>query len=96
VDDERRYTRERSCRHGHCVALRAEAHGQLAFEDVEAIRVVTMDVQVCAVATRPETRPCRVQRLVVGEDLDAPFGRVADHLTLPWRDEDVLTHHEAA
>jgi hypothetical protein len=55
-----------------------------------------MDVQVCAVATRPETRPCRVQRLVVGEDLDAPFGRVADHLTLPWRDEDVLTHHEAA
>jgi hypothetical protein len=33
---------------------------------------------------------------VVGEDLDAPVGAVADHLSLAERGEDSLAHYEAA
>ena len=51
-----------------------------------------MDVEVCAFAIRAEARPRRVQRLVVGEDLDPPLRRVADDLAAARRDEDSFTH----
>ena len=88
VDDEGRYSRERSRRHREWLVRASETHGQLALEDVEAIGVVAMDVEVGALAPRPEARPRRVQRLAVGENLDAPVGRVADHLPgAGWYDD---------
>jgi hypothetical protein len=41
---------------------------------------------------RPESRPRRIQRLVVGQDLDAPVGRIADYLALAGQDEDGLAN----
>ena len=49
-----------------------------------------------AVASGPEARPRGVQRLVVGEDLDAPAGRVADDFAFARPDEHGVTHREGA
>ena len=92
VHHERRHARDHPRRHDRGLALGAQQHGQLAGEDVEEVRVMAMDVQVRAVAARPEPRPGRVQRLVVGEDLDAPIGRVADDLAAAGRDDGRLAH----
>ena len=73
--------------------LDPEPDGQLAGEHVEQVGVVQVDVQVGAFATRAEARPRRVERLVVGEDLDlAALGRVADHLAAAERNEQSLAH----
>ena len=87
MDDERWHARERSRRHGDRLVLRAEPHGELALEDVEEVDVVVMDVEVSAYAAPPEPRPGCVERRVVGDDLDAPAGRVADHLAAAGRDD---------
>jgi hypothetical protein len=54
--------------------------------------VAVVDVQVRAVAAGPEARPRRVQRLVLGEDLDPPVRRVAHDLAAARRDDDRLAH----
>ena len=92
MDDERRHARERSRGHADRLTLEPEPHGELALEDVEAIGVVVMDMEVGAFAVRTEARPSDVERVVVGEDLDAPVGRIADHLSLAGWDEDGLAH----
>ena len=86
VHDERRDPREHPGRHGDGLVGRPEPDGQLALENVEQIGVPAMDVQVRAVAARAEARHGRVQRRVVGEDLHAPVGRVADDLAAAGRD----------
>ena len=58
--------------------LGAQPHGQLAFEDVEEVRVVLMHVQVRALHPRAEARQRRVQRIAVGQDLYAASRLVAD------------------
>ena len=73
-------------------ALRPEPRGELAVEDVEQVGVVAVDVEVGALAARTEARPRRVQRLGLGEDLDPPVRRVADHLAAPGRDDARLAH----
>ena len=90
VDDIRRHARQRAGRHSDGLALDAEPERQLAVENVEEVGVVMVDVQVGAVATCGEARPRRVQPGVVGEDLDAPVGRVADDLAAAGRDDDWL------
>ena len=95
VDDERRHERERARRDDDRLVLDAEPHRELALEHVEAVDVVAVDVEVGAQAVRREPRPRRVDRLVVGEDLDTPLGRVADHLAAAGRDEDGPAHESA-
>ena len=73
-------------RHG-LVAVGAELDRQLAGQHVEEVAVPAVDVEVRAGAARPEARPGRVQRVDVGEHLDAPVGRVADDLALARRDD---------
>jgi len=90
VHDVRRHARQRAGRHSDGLALDAEPERQLAVENVEEVGVVVVDVQVGAVATGGEARPRRVQPGVVGEDLDAPVGRVADDLAAAGRDDDWL------
>ena len=92
VDDERRHPRERPGGHGRGLPLGAEPHGELALEHVEHVRVLPVDVEVGAVATGGETRPRRVQGLVVGEDLDPPVGGVADDLAARGRNQDSVAH----
>jgi hypothetical protein len=87
VDDKRGHPRERSRRHEDRLALGAEPDGQLALQDVEEVGVVAVDVQVGALTVRSESRPRRVQRVVVREDLDASVGRVADDFARPGRYE---------
>jgi hypothetical protein len=87
VYDERRNASERPRRHHNARTLGAQPDGQLALEDVEEVGVAAVDVQVRALAVRAEPRPCRVQRVVVGEDLDPPLRRVADDLAPAGRDE---------
>ena len=95
VHDERRHERERARRDDDRDVLDAEPHRELALEHVEAVDVVAVDVEVGAQAVRREPRPRRVDRLVVGEDLDAPLGRVADHLAAAGWDEDGPAHESA-
>ena len=80
VHDERRHASERPRRHHHALALGSQPDGQLALEHVEEVGVAAVDVQVRALAAGAEPRPRRVQRVVVGEDLDPPVRRVADDL----------------
>lgn len=91
VDDQRRDARQRAGRNAHLLTVGPEADGQLAGEHVEEVAVLAVDVQVGALAAGREARPGRVQRVVVGEHLDAPLGRVADDLAAARRH-----HHDAA
>ena len=92
VHDERWNACERPRRHDDTLVLDAEPDRQLALEHVEEIGVQTVDVQVRAFAVRTEARPRRMQRLVFGEDLDAPVRRVADDLAAAERHQDWLVH----
>ena len=74
------------------VAVGTELDGQLAVEHVEEVGVVAVDVQVGAVAAGAEARPRRVQAVVLGEDLDAAVGRVADDLPSTRRDHYRSSH----
>jgi hypothetical protein len=56
--------------------------------------VGAVNVQVGTLAVRPEPRPRRVQRVVIGEDLDSPVRRVADDLARARRDEQRLSSVE--
>ena len=67
------------------LALRPEPQGELALEHVEQVGVLAVDVQVGAVAARPEARPRGVQAVVAREDLDPAGGRVADDLAAARR-----------
>jgi hypothetical protein len=91
VDDERRHPDELPGRRG---ALRVvlELQRELAREDVEDVVVAAVNVAVGAVAARGEARPGRVHRVLLGEDLDAPLGRVADDLAPARRDDGGLAH----
>ncbi len=51
-----------------------------------------MDVQVSALAARADARPRRVERLVLGDDLDPPVGGVVDDLAAAGRDQHGLGH----
>ena len=95
VHDERWNARERPRRHDDALVLDAEPDRQLALEHVEEIGVETVDVQVGALAVRAEARPRRVQRLVLGEDLDPPVRRVADDLAAAERHQDRACHEDA-
>ncbi len=85
VDDERRHPGEHPRLGGRGLARRTEPDGQLAGEDVEEVGVPPVHVQVGPLAVRAEARPGRVQLVPVGEDLDPPVGRVADHLASAGR-----------
>ena len=91
VDDERRHAHERPGRRGRLRVV-LELERELAREDVEDVVVAAVDVPVGAVAARREARPGRVHRVLVGEDLDAPLGRVADDLAGAGRDDGRLAH----
>ena len=80
VDDERRHARERAGRHSDPLVVDAEPDLEETLEDVEEVRVVSVDVQVGAVVVRAQTPQRRPQSLMVGEDLDPPVDRVADDL----------------
>jgi len=82
---ERRHSDERSRRYENGSVRHPQPDGQLALEHVEEVCVMVVDVEVRALAMRREPGPGRVQRVVVGQDLDSPFGRVADDLTRPRR-----------
>jgi hypothetical protein len=85
VDDDGRHAHERPRRHRDDVAVAAERDSQLAVEHVEEVGVRVVHVRLGAVAARAEARPGRVQRVVLGQDLDAPVGRVADDLAAARR-----------
>jgi hypothetical protein len=51
------------------------------------VAVVSLFVAFASLAVRAEPRPCRVQLLGVGEDLDPPLRRVAGDLAPAARDE---------
>jgi hypothetical protein len=95
VHDEWWNARERPRRHDDALVLDAEPDRQLTLEHVEEIGVQTVDVQVCAVAVRAEARPRRVQRLVVGKDLDPSVRRVADDFASTERNQDRLVHERS-
>lgn len=88
VHDERWHSRKAPCRHDDRPVLDPEPDRQLTLEDVEEIAVAAVDVQVRALAVWPESRPRRVQRFMVGEDLDPAARRVADDLAgAGWNQE---------
>ena len=76
------------------LVLEPEPQGQLSVEDVEAVGVLAVDVEIGAHAMRPPPG-CVALSVVVGEDLDAPMGRVADHLAATQGNEDGPTHEWA-
>lgn len=81
VDDERRRDHERPRRHDRFDPIGAEPDRQLAGEHVEEVDVASVNMGIGAVAPRPEPRPGRMELVPVGEQLDAPVLRVADHFT---------------
>ena len=92
VHHERRDARERAGRHDRSLPIRAEHHGQLALEDEEHVGVLPMNVEVGAFTVWAEARPRRVQRVVIGQDLDSPIGRVTDDLAASAGDQDGVAH----
>ena len=92
VDHERRHPGEGPCPDRDSFVLAAEADRDLAPEHVEEVAVTAVDVQLGTLAVWPEARPGRVQRLVVGQDLHPPVGRVADDLPAAARSQGGLAH----
>ena len=82
MDDERWSDHERSRRGGSLLPVGAEADRQHAVEHVEEVGVMSVDVGIRAVTSRPEPRPRDTQLIAVAEDLDPPPGRIADDLAL--------------
>ena len=80
VDDEHRRDHERSSRDGGLLPVGAETDRQLTVEHVEEVGVMSVDVGIGAVPSRPEPRPRSAEHVAVAEDLDPPVLGVADDL----------------
>ncbi len=80
MDDEWRREHERSRRRDRLAPVGSECDRELAREDVEEVGVAAVHVGLRSRAVGPEPRPGGMESIVVGEDLDPPLRRVADHL----------------
>ena len=82
MNDVRRRGGERSHGSGHLCKLRAEPELELPFEDVERVRVLSVDVRLRTLLARLVAEPSQRQLIAVGEDADRPLRPVEDRLAL--------------